>query len=210
MSIQLLPYELIINMIEYLSVQDILSFCQTNESYYQICQDPRVWTYLLKRDYNIDYQGLDGQFYYFYLLSKHQYIQKSGVLMVVENKDSNDIYLMVNSDNIKKIYKYIIDQINDPQIRSNNFFIQLAYDYFTRGSPDFLSDEYDLNNLDEDEVVGIINATTYNINGQTFNLPQPIDLYIIEDKMYVFISDLSYYNPIRIHIYYSTPIVTIF
>ena len=48
--------EHIINVIwRTLNIEDILSLCKTNSQFRLICQDPATWTYLLHRDYGINY-----------------------------------------------------------------------------------------------------------------------------------------------------------
>lgn len=42
-------------VIKNLDLNSIVNLCQTNSSYSQICQRPKTWTDLLKRDYNVDY-----------------------------------------------------------------------------------------------------------------------------------------------------------
>lgn len=50
------------NIWEYLPVTDILSLCEIRP---QICADPRTWSYLIYRDYDKDYNGLDSKQQYF-------------------------------------------------------------------------------------------------------------------------------------------------
>lgn len=43
-----------IELIKYMSYQDIIRLCQTNNNYYLLCQNDIVWHYLLKRDFQVD------------------------------------------------------------------------------------------------------------------------------------------------------------
>ncbi len=51
----LLPYEMIIPMITELPIKSILALCETSRRFAAICDDNRVWKFLLKRDYNIEW-----------------------------------------------------------------------------------------------------------------------------------------------------------
>jgi len=56
---ELLPYESYYQFLQNLDIRDIIHLCQTNIKLSKICQDPYTWTYLLKRDFNLDYKGPD-------------------------------------------------------------------------------------------------------------------------------------------------------
>ncbi len=49
----LLPYEVILPMISELPIKSILSLCETSRRFAAICDDNRVWKFLLKRDYGV-------------------------------------------------------------------------------------------------------------------------------------------------------------
>ncbi len=49
----LLPYEVILPMISELPIKSIIALCETSRRFAAICDDNRVWKFLLKRDYNI-------------------------------------------------------------------------------------------------------------------------------------------------------------
>jgi len=40
--------------ISHMSYQDIIKLCRTNKYYNQICQNNYVWSFLLKRDFDVD------------------------------------------------------------------------------------------------------------------------------------------------------------
>jgi len=56
--------ELIYNIIENLDIREILTLCSTNVKYRTICQEPYTWIYLLKRDFNLTYNGPDAYLVY--------------------------------------------------------------------------------------------------------------------------------------------------
>ena len=57
-----------IQILNYLPTSTILSLCQTNKDYYQICQNPRTWILLIQKDFDIDYSGEFPRLTYFTLL----------------------------------------------------------------------------------------------------------------------------------------------
>jgi len=52
-----LPYESYYRIIQNLDIKDIIYLCQTNSQLFKICDDPYTWKYLLKSDFNINYNG---------------------------------------------------------------------------------------------------------------------------------------------------------
>lgn len=53
------------NMWKFLSVKEILHLCQTSRFFSQICSDNVTWIYLIKRDFNIDYNRDDAELQYY-------------------------------------------------------------------------------------------------------------------------------------------------
>jgi hypothetical protein len=52
MSFAHLPIELLLEQLQYLSIDDILQVCQTNQQFAQVCQGDPLWQMLLRRDFN--------------------------------------------------------------------------------------------------------------------------------------------------------------
>jgi len=53
------------NMWKFLSVNEMLNLCQTSRFFSQICSDHVTWIYLIKRDFNVDYNGDDAELQYY-------------------------------------------------------------------------------------------------------------------------------------------------
>ncbi len=60
MKLHLLSYDVILPMISTLPIESIINLCKTSKKFAAICEDNRVWKFLLKRDFGIVYTKKDG------------------------------------------------------------------------------------------------------------------------------------------------------
>ena len=93
MDISDLPQELLLEQLNELPVEDILSVCQTNLRLSEICREERLWARLLQRDFlDVNPRDLRALYMDFYRKSKKQLVSSLRVpwdfrLSVQDNYD---------------------------------------------------------------------------------------------------------------------------
>ena len=99
-----------IGYIQDMKFQDIISLCKTNKKFSIICSDPRVWEYLLKRDFDvIDFQGDQRQEYF--RLTKDPFIDNKLYDISIIKKYFN--HINIYDENLLKIKDYLGSEINE-------------------------------------------------------------------------------------------------
>ena len=54
-----LPDEIIVNIMQYLAVEDLLAFSETSQRYHQIAEEDSLWRWYLNRDFGYDDEDYD-------------------------------------------------------------------------------------------------------------------------------------------------------
>lgn len=133
-----------IEIIRHLSVKDIINLCKTNNKYSDVCRDPQVWRYLIKRDFNVEPETDDPRKEYIdrssyplntnidiFDMAKHiptfknEYVTYDDSLYFSKNSYQQIIALSQQCDSFDYDSKHIILQDNQIGHRRN---IWLRYD----------------------------------------------------------------------------------
>jgi hypothetical protein len=115
-----LPQDYILdNMWLYMPYQDIINLCQTHPEFRIICQQNRTWRILLKRDFNIEYNGNNARDMYMkynevidYFSETFPIITNEAVKIIIEKVPKslwdNIILREQRLRNIEQQYTYIL------------------------------------------------------------------------------------------------------
>lgn len=132
-----------------LPVRDLLNWCATNRSLHEICDKPSTWSFLLKRDYNLDYSQPDARLIYQDIPPGYQPLFSDYSQFLVEYGPL--IQKLRTKYTVKTVPKYP-SHLEFSFIKSGiNFQVEIGDIYHEQSNPDFDGDEYEDEYEDQQE-----------------------------------------------------------
>lgn len=172
MSLYLLPEELQSEIWKKLPIEDILNLCDTNKDSRELCETEHLWKYLLERDYDITYKGLDPKTKYVQEYTKKK-IQNTGLQLLIEREDNSILMAVICRDD-EELLKMMFQQYTENRLNSsileeyirnyeeeNNIEIMTEQDIF-----DFYSTYRDKLFIEDTSIDGIKVAKSKRIKGR--------------------------------------------
>ena len=100
-----LPSEILeFKTLKYLPVETIMFLCRTNQEYSEFCNNNKLWIYLLKRDYKLNYNNDDAMNHY---INVYTFRKKTDVK--ISDLPNNGIYISTKIPIVLRCIDYVLD-----------------------------------------------------------------------------------------------------